>query len=284
MQVSEVEPYVTPLVRELAADNDVELSSLNGTGVGGRIRKQDVLAAVAERALELNPYITASRLVEPERSPHLRAPVFVAGSPSAPFEARFEPLAGRFVRDTYVMPSPPSAGPTPGPRPLVGRPPAPRPSAGPTPGPRPLVGRPPALRPSVGRPPAPRPSAGPTPAPRPSAGPTPAPRPSVGRPPAPRPSVERPPAPRPSVERPPAPRPSAGPTPVPPPHIPASELPVAMPMPTSHDCCCLSVQGSTASQRAHSSISAELRSVANSPIGSGVASGLIVYAVQLLVG
>ncbi|MFC9905731.1 2-oxoglutarate dehydrogenase, E2 component, dihydrolipoamide succinyltransferase [Rhodococcus sp. NPDC127593] len=38
-------PYVTPLVRKLAADNSVDLSSVTGTGVGGRIRKQDVLAA-----------------------------------------------------------------------------------------------------------------------------------------------------------------------------------------------------------------------------------------------
>jgi pyruvate dehydrogenase E2 component (dihydrolipoyllysine-residue acetyltransferase) len=36
---------VTPLVRKLAKEHDVELASLNGTGVGGRIRKQDVLAA-----------------------------------------------------------------------------------------------------------------------------------------------------------------------------------------------------------------------------------------------
>lgn len=38
-------PYVTPLVRKLAADNDIDLNSVKGTGVGGRIRKQDVLAA-----------------------------------------------------------------------------------------------------------------------------------------------------------------------------------------------------------------------------------------------
>ncbi|MDO5735211.1 MAG: 2-oxoglutarate dehydrogenase, E2 component, dihydrolipoamide succinyltransferase [Propionibacteriaceae bacterium] len=37
--------YVTPLVRKLAREHDVDLSSLEGTGVGGRIRKQDVLAA-----------------------------------------------------------------------------------------------------------------------------------------------------------------------------------------------------------------------------------------------
>ncbi|PSM41233.1 2-oxoglutarate dehydrogenase, E2 component, dihydrolipoamide succinyltransferase [Streptomyces dioscori] len=37
--------YVTPLVRKLAAENSVDLSTVKGTGVGGRIRKQDVIAA-----------------------------------------------------------------------------------------------------------------------------------------------------------------------------------------------------------------------------------------------
>jgi len=39
--------YVTPLVRKLAAEKGVDLSKLTGTGVGGRIRKADVLAAAA---------------------------------------------------------------------------------------------------------------------------------------------------------------------------------------------------------------------------------------------
>jgi pyruvate dehydrogenase E2 component (dihydrolipoamide acetyltransferase) len=38
-------PYVTPLVRKLAAENGIDLTTVKGTGVGGRIRKQDVLAA-----------------------------------------------------------------------------------------------------------------------------------------------------------------------------------------------------------------------------------------------
>ncbi|HKH55431.1 MAG TPA: 2-oxoglutarate dehydrogenase, E2 component, dihydrolipoamide succinyltransferase [Propionibacteriaceae bacterium] len=37
--------YVTPLVRKLAKEHDIDLGQVNGTGVGGRIRKQDVLAA-----------------------------------------------------------------------------------------------------------------------------------------------------------------------------------------------------------------------------------------------
>ncbi|HAT1360240.1 2-oxoglutarate dehydrogenase, E2 component, dihydrolipoamide succinyltransferase [Corynebacterium striatum] len=41
-------PYVTPLVRKLAEKHGVDLSTVSGTGVGGRIRKQDVLAAAGE--------------------------------------------------------------------------------------------------------------------------------------------------------------------------------------------------------------------------------------------
>jgi pyruvate dehydrogenase E2 component (dihydrolipoamide acetyltransferase) len=46
--------YVTPLVRRLAAEQGVDLGSVTGTGVGGRIRKQDVLAA-AEKATRSAP-------------------------------------------------------------------------------------------------------------------------------------------------------------------------------------------------------------------------------------
>ena len=42
-------PYVTPLVRKLASENNVDLAEVTGTGVGGRIRKQDVLAAAEQK-------------------------------------------------------------------------------------------------------------------------------------------------------------------------------------------------------------------------------------------
>ena len=38
-------PYVTPLVRKLADKHGVDLAKVTGTGIGGRIRKQDVMAA-----------------------------------------------------------------------------------------------------------------------------------------------------------------------------------------------------------------------------------------------
>ena len=37
-------PYVTPIVRKLAHDHGVDLAAVTGSGVGGRIRKEDVLA------------------------------------------------------------------------------------------------------------------------------------------------------------------------------------------------------------------------------------------------
>ncbi|MDQ0373610.1 2-oxoglutarate dehydrogenase, E2 component, dihydrolipoamide succinyltransferase [Cellulomonas humilata] len=44
--------YLTPLVRKLAADKGVDVASLVGTGVGGRIRKEDVLDAAAKAEAE----------------------------------------------------------------------------------------------------------------------------------------------------------------------------------------------------------------------------------------
>ncbi|MFF4797387.1 2-oxoglutarate dehydrogenase, E2 component, dihydrolipoamide succinyltransferase [Streptomyces sp. NPDC001351] len=44
-QATDEGAYVTPLVRKLAAESGVDLGSVKGTGVGGRIRKQDVIAA-----------------------------------------------------------------------------------------------------------------------------------------------------------------------------------------------------------------------------------------------
>ena len=42
--------YLTPLVRKLATDKGVDLSTVTGTGVGGRIRKEDVLEAAEATA------------------------------------------------------------------------------------------------------------------------------------------------------------------------------------------------------------------------------------------
>ena len=48
--------YVTPLVRKLASESGIDLSTVAGTGVGGRIRKDDVIAA----ATTSNPLVSAT--------------------------------------------------------------------------------------------------------------------------------------------------------------------------------------------------------------------------------
>lgn len=56
--------YVTPIVRKLAHDNGIDLATVTGTGVGGRIRKEDVQAAIAAKqagAPKLSPAPAASQ-------------------------------------------------------------------------------------------------------------------------------------------------------------------------------------------------------------------------------
>ncbi len=66
------------MVRKLAADNGVDLASVTGTGVGGRIRKQDVLDAAD----------AARRAAEPAAAPPASAaPAPAASAPGAPAAA-----------------------------------------------------------------------------------------------------------------------------------------------------------------------------------------------------
>ncbi len=63
------EGYVTPLVRKLASEHRVDLARVTGTGVGGRIRKQDVLkAAEAQRSAAAAPAAPAARQVTSDTS------------------------------------------------------------------------------------------------------------------------------------------------------------------------------------------------------------------------
>ncbi|MFE5139050.1 2-oxoglutarate dehydrogenase, E2 component, dihydrolipoamide succinyltransferase [Streptomyces fagopyri] len=64
--------YVTPLVRKLAAENGVDLAAVKGTGVGGRIRKQDVVAAAeAAKAAAAAPAPAAAAAPAAKKAPVL---------------------------------------------------------------------------------------------------------------------------------------------------------------------------------------------------------------------
>ena len=73
--------YVTPLVRRLAAEHGVELSNVHGTGVGGRIRKQDVLDAAKSSGGDTQ----AKEQPQEKQAPAAqRQPAAAASAPSAP--------------------------------------------------------------------------------------------------------------------------------------------------------------------------------------------------------
>ncbi|MFJ4627557.1 2-oxoglutarate dehydrogenase, E2 component, dihydrolipoamide succinyltransferase [Streptomyces sp. NPDC088847] len=66
--------YVTPLVRKLASENGVDLSTVKGTGVGGRIRKQDVIAAAeAAKAAAAPAPAAAAPAAAAKKTPTLEA-------------------------------------------------------------------------------------------------------------------------------------------------------------------------------------------------------------------
>jgi len=75
--------YVTPLVRRLAAQHDIDLSTVTGSGVGGRIRKADVLAAVEARGGTTAPPAQPS-LQQPAAPAAAPAPVASSAPTAAP--------------------------------------------------------------------------------------------------------------------------------------------------------------------------------------------------------
>ena len=82
--------YVTPLVRKMATQHDVDLSTVTGTGVGGRIRKQDVLDA-------------AKAAQQPAAAPAAapQAPAAASSAPAAPSTTP-SPLRGKTEKITRL--------------------------------------------------------------------------------------------------------------------------------------------------------------------------------------
>jgi len=95
--------YVTPLVRKLAAEYGVDLAAVQGSGVGGRIRKQDVLdaaKAIAQAAAQ-------ARVDGPKPPGPTRAPA--ASTSASPLRGRTEKMtrlrkviAERMVESLHV--------------------------------------------------------------------------------------------------------------------------------------------------------------------------------------
>ncbi|MDO5661269.1 MAG: 2-oxoglutarate dehydrogenase, E2 component, dihydrolipoamide succinyltransferase [Brachybacterium sp.] len=73
--------YLTPLVRRMAAEAGIDVSEIDGTGVGGRIRKQDVQKAIDEKdAAQSAPAEDSSTDASPSASPSKEAPAVEVSS------------------------------------------------------------------------------------------------------------------------------------------------------------------------------------------------------------
>ena len=87
--------YATPLVRKIAAERGVDLSTVVGTGVGGRIRKEDIVSAPATltpvvvseaRPVESKPFVAPT-------APSAAAPKSATpAAPASELRGRTEPM------------------------------------------------------------------------------------------------------------------------------------------------------------------------------------------------
>jgi len=122
-------PYVTPLVRKLADENGVDLATVQGSGVGGRIRKQDILQAAAPAEYATTSVVEATPTpVIPESVPT----TLVAPEPTSvlePVSAALPVSTPVASMPTPVVPVPSSPIPMPAsPVPTPSTPPVPAPS------------------------------------------------------------------------------------------------------------------------------------------------------------
>jgi pyruvate dehydrogenase E2 component (dihydrolipoamide acetyltransferase) len=96
-------PYVTPLVRKLAAEHGIDLAAVTGTGVGGRIRKQDILDAVALARGAAGEAVAAAPPAPAQPAPAPAARPVVAAAPPPPSGA---PSAYQAVAPAAAPPAP----------------------------------------------------------------------------------------------------------------------------------------------------------------------------------
>ena len=90
--------YATPLVRKIAAERGVDLSTVVGTGVGGRIRKEDIVSAPATlapvvvketRPVESKPFVASASPASAAKSAPQAAP---QAAPASELRGRTEPM------------------------------------------------------------------------------------------------------------------------------------------------------------------------------------------------
>ena len=103
--------YLTPLVRKLASQKGVDLSLVTGSGVGGRVRKEDVLEAAAKAEAEAEAEAKAAAaaapaaaIVTPAASAEVAAPAKAAPVAISPLRGTTEKMSRlrKLVADRLV--------------------------------------------------------------------------------------------------------------------------------------------------------------------------------------
>ena len=92
--------YATPIVRQLAKEKGIDISTISGSGVNGRIKKEDVINASGTPAVA-QPVATpvAAPVAAPVATP---TPVATPAKPSAPAASVEQPLRGRIEQTTRL--------------------------------------------------------------------------------------------------------------------------------------------------------------------------------------
>jgi pyruvate dehydrogenase E2 component (dihydrolipoamide acetyltransferase) len=105
--VEETAGPLSPLVRKMARENNIDLSLIKGTGAGNRITKQDLETYLASKSAPAKPQ------AEPPAPPPPPPPAPVQAAPPPPPP---QPQAVATIPQTVDVPSPPRVGEAPGTR------------------------------------------------------------------------------------------------------------------------------------------------------------------------
>ena len=100
-QTTAVQEKVSPLARRLAQEHHIDLSQVQGTGEGGRVRKEDILAYVAQRGSQ--PFSASAVAQAPQMPPAPPVPTFAGDEVITPSPAR-RVIAEHMVRSKHTAP------------------------------------------------------------------------------------------------------------------------------------------------------------------------------------